>query len=112
MEREEEEEMLREKRSLQCRRDARSPAHPSGGTSLGSGGCGTAGPRHPPCARGSRGPGSGGAECQRGVPRGQRDRELPERNQSSGSSGIPARMVPPSLGVAEVLCWVADQGGV
>lgn len=46
MEREEEEEMLREKRSLQCWREAQSPAHPGGGPPLWirrlwhGGGCG------------------------------------------------------------------------
>lgn len=54
MEREEEEEMLREKRSLQRWREAQSPAHPSGGSSPWMRRL-----RHPPSADGSHEPGSG-----------------------------------------------------
>lgn len=103
MEREEEDEMLREKQSLRRWRAAQSPAHPSGGTSLRirrlshSGGCGSAGV-----------PMDHTDPCEGGVPRGQRDWELPEGNQSSGSSGIPAWVVSPSLGGTEVLCGVTE----
>lgn len=91
MEREEEEEMRekREKRSLQRWRGAQSAAHPSGGTS----------PwirrlRHPPCADGSHEP----VAVPGWVIPGSAGLGVPERNQSSGSSGIPAWMVSPSPG--------------